>query len=279
MIVLPFKIPKAKNLGVIYQEDKGKFFFDKLHEHDEIQISRIVTGRGTALVGNAIHEYKEGDIFVIGSNQPHIFKAEAFSERESFMQSLFFTKHSFGKELFDLDDFRELNSFFLNAQSGFVVESGKEELFSHFDLLSKGSDFDRFLIFFNVLGLLAKVKIKKLSSFIYNKEYSDNEGERMRNIIDFTLENYHKKIDLVDIAVKETQALVLAPTRELCMQISKELKLFADIEIVDPSVGEESIDALTTLLNAAKTVVADKKPARNEPCLCGSGKKYKKCCG
>lgn len=34
-------------------------------------------------------------------------------------------------------------------------------------------------------------------------------------------------IDLVDIAVKETQALVLAPTRELCMQISKELKLFA----------------------------------------------------
>ncbi|CAM1373156.1 AraC family transcriptional regulator [Tenacibaculum xiamenense] len=200
MIVLPFKIPKAKNLGVIYQEDKGKFFFDKLHEHDEIQISRIVTGRGTALVGNAIHEYKEGDIFVIGSNQPHIFKAEAFSERESFMQSLFFTKHSFGKELFELDDFNEVNSFFLNAQSGFVVESGKEELFSHFDLLAKGSDFDRFLIFFNVLGLLSKVKIKKLSSFIYNKEYSDNEGKRMRNIIDFTLGNYHKKIDLVDVA-------------------------------------------------------------------------------
>ena len=26
-------------------------------------------------------------------------------------------------------------------------------------------------------------------------------------------------------------------------------------------------------------VVADKKPGRNDPCLCGSGKKYKKCCG
>jgi hypothetical protein len=28
-----------------------------------------------------------------------------------------------------------------------------------------------------------------------------------------------------------------------------------------------------------KTVIADKKPRRNENCLCGSGKKYKKCCG
>jgi hypothetical protein len=28
-----------------------------------------------------------------------------------------------------------------------------------------------------------------------------------------------------------------------------------------------------------QTVIADKKPGRNEPCVCGSGKKYKKCCG
>jgi len=28
-----------------------------------------------------------------------------------------------------------------------------------------------------------------------------------------------------------------------------------------------------------KTFIADKKIGRNEPCTCGSGKKYKKCCG
>ena len=28
-----------------------------------------------------------------------------------------------------------------------------------------------------------------------------------------------------------------------------------------------------------KTLIAEKKPGRNEPCICGSGKKYKKCCG
>ena len=41
----------------------------------------------------------------------------------------------------------------------------------------------------------------------------------------------------------------------------------------------EDITDLEILLNTPKTVIADRKVGRNEPCPCGSGKKYKKCCG
>jgi len=41
----------------------------------------------------------------------------------------------------------------------------------------------------------------------------------------------------------------------------------------------EDIADLDLLLNPPKTVTAEKKVGRNEPCPCGSGKKYKKCCG
>jgi SWIM/SEC-C metal-binding protein len=41
----------------------------------------------------------------------------------------------------------------------------------------------------------------------------------------------------------------------------------------------EDITDLEILLNTPKTVRVDKKIGRNEPCLCGSGIKYKKCCG
>ena len=41
----------------------------------------------------------------------------------------------------------------------------------------------------------------------------------------------------------------------------------------------EDITDLEILLNPIKTEIADKKVGRNEPCPCGSGKKYKKCCG
>ena len=41
----------------------------------------------------------------------------------------------------------------------------------------------------------------------------------------------------------------------------------------------ENIADLEILLNPPITKIAEKKVRRNEPCPCGSGKKYKKCCG
>ena len=41
----------------------------------------------------------------------------------------------------------------------------------------------------------------------------------------------------------------------------------------------EDITALEILLNPVKTKIAEKKVGRNEPCPCGSGIKFKKCCG
>ena len=40
----------------------------------------------------------------------------------------------------------------------------------------------------------------------------------------------------------------------------------------------EDIKDLEILLNPMKTRIAEEKVGRNDPCPCGSGKKYKKCC-
>jgi len=53
--------------------------------------------------------------------------------------------------------------------------------------------------------------------------------------------------------------------------------LFAEIT-VDSSV-DENISELTAILNKPVTTTFDKTPNRNDPCSCGSEKKYKKCCG
>jgi len=41
----------------------------------------------------------------------------------------------------------------------------------------------------------------------------------------------------------------------------------------------EDITDLELLLNPTQPMKAEKKVGRNAPCPCGSGKKYKKCCG
>ncbi|AZG72413.1 PBPRA1643 family SWIM/SEC-C metal-binding motif protein [Shewanella livingstonensis] len=56
-----------------------------------------------------------------------------------------------------------------------------------------------------------------------------------------------------------------------------EKQLFANITI-DTDKPENIID-LSGILNKPKTVSFEAKPNRNDACPCGSGKKYKKCCG
>ena len=59
--------------------------------------------------------------------------------------------------------------------------------------------------------------------------------------------------------------------------ILTEHALFADIDVDED--GTEDVAELDSVLNKPKTQIFDKKPQRNDPCSCGSGKKYKKCCG
>lgn len=44
-------------------------------------------------------------------------------------------------------------------------------------------------------------------------------------------------------------------------------------------LSEEKRIEIVKEFKRSRTVRAEKKPGRNDPCPCGSGKKYKKCCG
>ncbi len=202
MKVLPFKIPKIQNVGLIYQEDREKYFYDKFHQHEEIQLCVIVEGEGTLIVGDTINKYTSGDVLIIGSNLPHVFKSDASRIEESFMISLFFTKDSFGKGFFDLGDFVELTPFFEKSVAGFKLITNKEKVANLFLRLKKNSNLDRFITLLQILKLIINSKTKELAGFISPKKYTDNEGKRMRNVMDFTINNFNKNIDLFEIAEK-----------------------------------------------------------------------------
>lgn len=61
--------------------------------------------------------------------------------------------------------------------------------------------------------------------------------------------------------------------------ILEEELLIASIAVNSEENAKEDISELTVLLDTPDTIHFEKTPNRNEPCSCGSGKKYKKCCG
>lgn len=67
--------------------------------------------------------------------------------------------------------------------------------------------------------------------------------------------------------------------RQEIEKIVAEEGLFATITLDESENAVEAIEPLNILLQKVTSVKTESKPARNEPCSCGSGKKYKKCCG
>lgn len=200
MKVYPFKIPKPDNDSLIYQEDYEEVFYDKLHQHNEIQISFIEKGNGTLLIGDSVSRYTENDVFVIGSNLPHAFKSDKNVATKSKMLSLFFTENSFGNSFFQLREFDDLKAFFTKSQQGLKIQSYKLEIINGFKQLQKNSKLQRFILFLEILQFIASAKVRTLTSFVYQKNYTDVEGKKMRDIFEFTIENAHKTIYLEDVA-------------------------------------------------------------------------------
>ena len=200
MKVLPFKIPKPEQDALIYQEDVGVSFYDKLHQHEEIQLSLIVEGEGTLIVGDAINYYKKGDVLIVGSNIPHVFKSDMEAPSNSKMLTLFFTESSFGDHFFELEELKELKSFFKRTKHGFKITSKKKKILKLFLDLKDASKLERFIILLNLLKLISSANYKSLSSFIYEKKYNAVEGKRMQDVFEFTMTNYTQEISLEKIS-------------------------------------------------------------------------------
>ena len=200
MKVFPFKIPKPEQDALIYQEDVGISFYDKLHQHEEIQLSLIVVGEGTLIVGDTINYYKKGDVLVVGSNIPHVFKSDMEASPNSKMLTLFFTESSFGDHFFELEELKELKSFFKRTKHGFKITSKNKKILKLFLDLKGASKLERFIILLNLLKLISTANYKSLSSFIYEKKYSALDGKRIQDVFEFTMTNYTQEISLEKIS-------------------------------------------------------------------------------
>ncbi len=83
----------------------------------------------------------------------------------------------------------------------------------------------------------------------------------------------------------ETQPHIYAKLAELIAEDVKEAAMTEATAATIIKPTEVVIEAFDAAMNGRRpgekqgTVVADAKPGRNEPCPCGSGKKYKKCHG
>ena len=89
----------------------------------------------------------------------------------------------------------------------------------------------------------------------------------------------YKTKKILRLGTKVNPATVYVQTEERneeLQALALEHNIHIQVEISEDK--PEDTRELDSLLAKTATQIKNKVPARNEPCVCGSGKKYKKCC-
>ena len=82
------------------------------------------------------------------------------------------------------------------------------------------------------------------------------------------------------LGTEKNPAVVSVKTKKKEKEVASKFKANGwHYKIEVASDKPEDLSDLEILMNPVKTVIAEETVGRNDPCPCGSGKKYKKCCG
>jgi len=201
MKVHPFQIPKPLHQNLIVQVDREMVFYDKLHQHAEIQLTLIVKAKGKLIVGDSIHPFEDGDFFVIGPHSPHLFKNDTTDEIAHRI-SLFFTETTFGESFFELPDVDELFPLLETSKEGFQAVGDTSKIQHIMMQLPHLKKLERFISFFQLLKNLCYTEKKMLTNFVSSKKMGSSQGQRMQTIFDYVVTNFQNEIDLNTISSK-----------------------------------------------------------------------------
>lgn len=207
MKVLQFTLPVALDQSVISKEEIQPHFYPFLHRHSEVQLTHVIEGTGSFVIGTRLETFGPGDIFLIGANQPHLFKsAPAYFERKSVQAiralTLFFDPAHRLKPLFALPEMKLIADFIHNRAGGFKVHAGSRDVVAaKMQAVHQSKQTDRLLLFFDLLKYLSQLdaQLASLSTATLGG-LSESEGIRVGQVMHYVMQNYTRAIDLSAVA-------------------------------------------------------------------------------
>jgi AraC-like DNA-binding protein len=208
--VISFQVPKSQKEFVRFQEDRGKYFYDKLHQHPQLQLTLILEGKGQFLSGDYVGRFQPGDVFFLGENAPHVFRSDPeFFESGAMFSSagntIFFDFAALGKALSEVDELQPLKQFqgyggLCFQVLGQTAKVAKEVL----QKFGRSEGLERLQLAIRLLSILDRAgeELVQLNEPAFLGGLSEKDGSRMNQVMQFLLENRFQKITLEQAASK-----------------------------------------------------------------------------
>lgn len=186
--------------------DHVSHFYDKLHQHPELQLTVILKGEGSLIVGDYIGRFRPGEIYLMGSNVPHVFRNDERyyqqpSSQQAHSESLFFDLGLFEHRLAGIAEFEGLPERLRSLDGCYRITGRHHFIRSRIVKLRNLSGLQKIIRSFEVLDLIVEGELpERLNSLGSIRNYSAREGKRMEHVMRFLMEQSHRPISLAEVA-------------------------------------------------------------------------------
>lgn len=202
-------------------EDKKENFYSYYHRHDEAQITYILKGKGTIMIGNILQSFQPGDIFVLKPNEPHMLDRDFENDEEKgdIHAIHIFVNLERMKKLYHIPEFEIIKDYLLDLDTSKKMEGPvSQTMLEYFTNLVVKTSVPRFIDFLSLLYNLSLHKSEAVSLYsgVKNLSYSDKDGVRISQVYKYTFDHYQE-----DISVEQLASIVHMTPTSFCKFFKK----------------------------------------------------------
>ena len=188
-------------------ELKEPHFYPLWHFHPESEIMLLNKSIGTQYVGDAIENFKTGDVVLLGPNIPHVWRnsQEHFVEGANLVAEatvIYFREERFGSDFLALPEMSDINKLLTIAQRGVRFE-GKTNfvLAEKIHAMTRKEGSNRVIGLLSLLSYMAnQCNYRPISSLSYIPRVDESDFGRFNMVLAYLMNNFSKKIKLDEIA-------------------------------------------------------------------------------
>lgn len=201
-------LPIASDSSFLYKKLDVPYFDNPWHFHKEYELVMIEKSRGTRFIGNHVSRFEDGDLALIGSNIPHLYRnTEEYYEKNSKIRAnsifIHFTKNFLGNHFFDIPEMKLVNRLLERSSLALEIHGKtKKYVVNRLMTMDEENPVQRLLSLLDILVLLSQSnELNPLLSVGFSAGNS-GDTERINKVFEFILKNYKEQIYVQDIASK-----------------------------------------------------------------------------
>ncbi|MEM9647865.1 MAG: AraC family transcriptional regulator [Bacteroidota bacterium] len=183
-------------------------FFKVWHYHPEVELVLIKESTGIILLGNDMEKFGPGDIFLIGSNVPHML----LNDKKYFLPSsklraealvIHFDEMLMYNDIVKLPEAAEFNSILSDARNAIKIGfNAKKVAEKQIKAIFHMTDFEKIMAILNLLVVLGREKSYKVlgRGGRVDRSISTNAKHNMDKVYDYIYCNFKDQVELDVIA-------------------------------------------------------------------------------